>query len=312
MLIREATEQDVTEILEVLKASLGESSSKKTYAVWNYKHINNPFGKSLILVAIEDGAIIGVRAFMRWKWQMGEQLFSAYRAVDTATHPKHQGKGVFKKLTLSAIEIAKGKGDEFIFNTPNTQSLPGYLKMGWEKVDKLKIRVVPVNPFNGLFNSRKNHYAIENNNSDAQTAELISNYEVAKMEENKMFTLKSTKYLLWRYENNPLQEYEVKADQDFYLAGYIKKHKYFKELRISEHIYSNNLGFQKIHASINEFCEKFKPQVITSTDLNYSLGFSGHFGPILTLRDLNLGLNLKQELIQLNNWSYNLGDLELF
>jgi predicted N-acetyltransferase YhbS len=97
MKIREATEEDIPDILEVLKASLGETSSKKTEDVWKYKHIDNPFGKSMVLVAIEENKIIGVRAFMRWKWQKGDCVFSAFRAVDTATHPKHQGKGIFKK-----------------------------------------------------------------------------------------------------------------------------------------------------------------------------------------------------------------------
>jgi len=312
MIIREATERDIPEILEVLKASLGETSSKKTEEVWRYKHVENPFGKSLVLVAVENDEIIGVRALMRWKWQFGKQVFSAFRAVDTATHPEHQGKGVFKKLTLKAIEIAKEQGDDFIFNTPNTQSLPGYLKMGWEEVDKLKIRIIPANPLNWLNVKQTGHYKINNNSSDGQLAGLISKYNNLKAGENKLFSLKSPEYLLWRYENNPLQKYEVKADQDFYLAGYIKEHKYFKELRITEHIYSDDSGLQKINKAVKEFSKKFGAHIITSTGLSSGLGFSGNYGPVLTLRDVNLDSNLKQELLQLNNWSYTLGDLELF
>lgn len=312
MLIREATELDISEILEVLKASLGETSSKKTKEVWRYKHVENPFGKSLVLVAVENEKIIGVRALMRWKWQLGNQVFSAFRAVDTATHPEHQGKGVFKKLTLKAIEIAKEQSDYFIFNTPNTQSLPGYLKMGWEEVDKLKIRIIPVNPLNWLTNKQPKIYEINNNSSNSQLPGLLSNYIKLKVDENKLFTLKSPKYLSWRYENNPLQKYEVKTDEDFYLAGYIKQHKYFKELRITEHIYSNYFGLQKINRAVKEFSKKFGAHIITSTGLSSGLGFSGNYGPVLTLRDVNLDTNLKQELLQLNNWSYTLGDLELF
>jgi len=313
MLIREATELDIPEILEVLKASLGETSSKKTEEVWRYKHVDNPFGKSLVLVAVENDMIIGVRALMRWKWQLGKQVFSAFRAVDTATHPEHQGKGIFKKLTLKSIEIAKERGGDFIFNTPNTQSLPGYLKMGWGEVDKLKIRIIPANLLNWLNVKQTGHYEINNTNSDAQLNGLISKYNKLKAEENKLFTLKSPEYLLWRYENNPLQKYEVKADEDFYLAGYIKEHKYFKELRITEHIYSNDSGLQKINKAVKEFSKKFGAQLITtSAELNFGIGFSGNYGPVLTLRDVNLDLNLNQELLQLNNWSYTLGDLELF
>jgi len=312
MLIREATELDIPEILEVLKASLGETSSKKTEEVWRYKHVDNPFGKSLVLVALENEEIIGVRALMRWKWQLGKQVFSAFRAVDTATHPEHQGKGVFKKLTLKAIEIAKEQGDDFIFNTPNTQSLPGYLKMGWGEVDKLKIRIIPANPLNWFNVKQTGHYKINNNSSDDQLAGLISKYNNSKAGENKLFTLKSPEYLSWRYENNPLQKYEVKADHDFYLAGYIKEHKYFKELRITEHIFTDDSGLQKINRAVNETSKKFGAHIITTAGLNSGLGFSGNYGPVLSLRDVNLDTNLKQELLQLNNWSYTLGDLELF
>jgi predicted N-acetyltransferase YhbS len=312
MLIREATELDIPEILEVLKASLGETSSKKTEAGWRYKHVGNPFGKSLVLVAVENDKIIGVRALMRWKWQLENQIFSALRAVDTATHPEHQGKGVFKKLTLRAIEIAKEQSDHFIFNTPNTQSLPGYLKMGWEEVDKLKIRVRPVNPLNWLANQQLKVYEIKNNSSDFQLAGLISKYNKLNGAENKLFTLKSPQYLSWRYENNPLQKYEVEADEDFYLAGYIKQHKYFKELRITEHIFSNDPGLQKLNRAVKEFSKKFGAHIITSSGLNSGLGISGNYGPVLTLRNVNLDSVLNHELLQLNNWSYTLGDLELF
>jgi len=312
MIIKEATELDIPRILEVLKASLGETSSKKTEEVWRYKHVDNPFGKSLVLVAVENDMIIGVRALMRWQWQLGDQVFSTFRAVDTATHPEHQGKGVFKKLTLKAIEMAKEHGDDFIFNTPNAQSLPGYLKMGWGEVDKLKIRIVPANPLNWLKATQTGNYKINDNCSNAELARLISKYNNLKAAENKLYTLKSAEYLLWRYENNPLQKYEIKADKDFYLAGYIKVHKYFKELRIAEHIYSNDFGLQKIKKAVKEFSEKFGAHIITSAGLNSGLGFSGNYGPVLTLRDVNLDSNLKQELLQLNNWSYTLGDLELF
>ena len=247
MQIREATEKDIPEILDVLKASLGETSSQKTEEVWRYKHVDNPFGKSLVLVAVENDKIIGVRALMRWKWQLGNQSFSAYRAVDTATHPKHQGKGIFKKLTLKAIEMAKENGDDFIFNTPNTQSLPGYLKMGWEEVDKLKIRATFANPLNWLGNKTDKPYTINNSCFDDQLDNLVSDYNSFIKGENNLFTIKSSEYLSWRYEKNPLQEYEVEADKDFYLAGYLKQHKYFKELRITEHICFNETGRQKIN-----------------------------------------------------------------
>ena len=75
MIIREALPEDLNSILKVLKASLGETSSRKNDAVWNYKHVLNPFGKSLVLVAEEGNELIGVRAFMCWQWQKRSKDF---------------------------------------------------------------------------------------------------------------------------------------------------------------------------------------------------------------------------------------------
>ena len=93
-------------------------------------HPVDPFGRSFMLVAETDGRIVGLRAFMRWEFVAGDRRFRAVRAVDTATHPDHQGKGIFSRLTLEALDSLRDQAD-FIFNTPNEKSLPGYLKMGW-------------------------------------------------------------------------------------------------------------------------------------------------------------------------------------
>ncbi len=313
MQIREALELDIPEILRVLKASLGEISSKKTEEVWRYKHLDNPFGKSLVLVAVEDNTIIGVRALMRWNWQLNNKKFSALRAVDTATHPEHQGKGVFKKLTLKAIEIAKFSGDHLIFNTPNEKSRPGYIKMGWEEVDKLNIRVVLKNPFKWSFDSPNKAYETNLKSDDSQFSNLISEYNSIMGERQRFFTPKSISYLLWRYENNPLQGYEISGDEDFYMAAYVKTHKYFKELRVTDQIFTSTLGRSKVMTTINTLSTKHGTQIVTaSNELNSNFGFSGNFGPILTLKNLNLNMEFHEKLLQINNWDYSLGDLELF
>ncbi|TVZ28229.1 L-amino acid N-acyltransferase YncA [Gillisia sp. Hel_I_86] len=313
MQIREATDKDIPGILEVLKASLGETSSKKTEEVWRYKHVGNPFGRSLVLLAVENNEIIGIRAFMSWKWQKINVDYLAYRAVDTATHPSHQGKGVFKKLTLAAIDIAKSKGVHLIFNTPNVKSKPGYIKMGWEEVGKLNIRVVLNNPFKWSFDSPDKAYETNLKSDDSQFLNLISEYNSIMGERQRFFTPKSLSYLLWRYENNPLQGYEILGDEDFYMAAYVKKHKYFKELRVTDQIFTTKLGRSKVMKTINTLSIKHGTQIVTaSNDLNSNFGFSGNFGPVLTLKNLNLNIEFHKKLLQINNWNYSLGDLELF
>ncbi len=144
--IREATADDLAAILEVLRASLGETPVlKRTPELWSWKHTDNPFGRSIVLIATYSGRIAGVRAMARWQLETaaGETL-QCVRPVDTATHPDFARRGVFRELTMSAIEIARASGIDLIFNTPNKRSAPGYLKMGWKPVGSIGVLVRPI------------------------------------------------------------------------------------------------------------------------------------------------------------------------
>ena len=314
MEVREATEKNIPAILAVLKASLGEVSSRKTEDVWRFKHVDNPFGKSLVLVAVEDGEIIGVRAFMRWEWQQKKKINKCYRAVDTATHPEHQGKGVFKKLTLKAIAIAKEENGDFIFNTPNEQSLPGYLKMGWEKVGQLRVKIKPTLPFYWLFKGALS-YSVKKNIDDAEIEKLCESWNDSNKDEGKIFTPKTAAYLAWRYEDNALQDYEVYSAEGFYVAGYVKKRKYLKELRIVEIIAEDTKSYKEAHKVVKTWIKKFGATFVSISDnatLFNKIKLSGNFGPVLTVRKLNVPENEYRSLLNLQAFKYTLGDLELF
>ena len=132
---------------------------------------------------------------MRWQWQKGEQVYSTFRAVDTATHPNHQGKGVFKKLTLKALEIAKEQGDHFVFNTPNSKSKPGYLKMGWKEVNKLKIQLRPLNPLKTV----RNQFEYKIIGEKSASEKVVSSFFEKQKGINRLFTPKNINYLFVMY-----------------------------------------------------------------------------------------------------------------
>lgn len=312
MIIREAAKEDLPGILRVLKESLGENSSKKTEAVWNYKHVLNPFGSSLVLLAEEDNEIVGVRAFMRWKWQNEQKSFSAFRAVDTATHPKHQGKGIFKALTQKALELGIKGNNDFVFNTPNEQSRPGYLKMGWRKISKIEIDIYFGNPLY-FFDS-----VLENTSQINYTQEKFDDFlDIYNKNQKKKFisTYKTIDYLIWRYENNPMQKYCVIAEDNYYLAVYLKIRGNLKELRISEQLFIDESGKKASNRKVRELGREFGAHIITvapSDNKIKLLKFNGKFGPFLTIKKLGIDSSDFNELKRLSSWDYSLGDLELF
>src|SRR5205823_70862 len=110
----------------------------------------NPFGASPAWVALDGDRVIGFRTFMRWEFGHAGRVYRAVRAVDTATHPEYQGRGIFSQLTRAGLDAMHNDGVDYVFNTPNEQSRPGYLKMGWHLVGRLPVSVRVRSPFSGL------------------------------------------------------------------------------------------------------------------------------------------------------------------
>ena len=141
--LRPTVAGDRDAIIDLLGASLGWEADERARSLFAWKHETNPFGPSYAWVAEHDGRIVAVRLFMRWRFRRGAGTVEAVRAVDTATHPDYQGKGLFRALTLRGIEQCRADGIGFVFNTPNDQSRPGYLTMGWREVGRLATAVRP-------------------------------------------------------------------------------------------------------------------------------------------------------------------------
>ncbi len=139
---RPATADDFPAVLALARRALGWTDDDARFLEW--KHLENPFGVSPMWVALDGERVVGFRSFMRWEFVApGGAIVHATRAVDTATDPDYQGRGIFTRLTTAAIEQLPAHGVALIFNTPNEKSLPGYLKMGWREVGRLAVAVMP-------------------------------------------------------------------------------------------------------------------------------------------------------------------------
>lgn len=206
---RTASEDDVPGILETMQLALGESPLlRRTPSLWHWKHTENPFGPSIVLVAVAgDGTIAGVRAFMRWELETGTgQTIKCVRPVDTATHPSFTRRGIFRSLTMKAIDVARDEGVDLIFNTPNEKSAPGYLKMSWQHVSwigaQVRIRVGPaVSP------DPDKRPAIETVSPDALAASTIPTPPPLTPHDNAMRTPRSEEYIAWRFSRHPYASY---------------------------------------------------------------------------------------------------------
>jgi GNAT superfamily N-acetyltransferase len=145
--VRRARPDDRAAVVELCRETLRWDPTAPNEAFFSWKHDDNPFGASPMWVALDGDRIVGLRAFLRWRFRRASgEVAEAVRAVDTATHPSAQGRGIFTRLTLGALEELAEDGVDFIFNTPNDQSRPGYLKMGWSVVGRTPLAFHPRSP----------------------------------------------------------------------------------------------------------------------------------------------------------------------
>ena len=222
--VRPYRDEDEMEVIELLKTTLGEGpAGNRTHEFFAWKHLDNPFGRSFMLVAESDGRVVGLRAFMRWRFVAGGARVPAARAVDTATHPDYQGRGIFSRLTLEALEGLADEAD-FVFNTPNDKSKPGYLKMGWQVVGDLPVRVRVRRPLRfalGLRTIRTpGTTPVEAPDVNAvPAAEALANEEAlagllqaSSGRSGGFATAHTSDTLTWRYGRAPLLDYRAVGD----------------------------------------------------------------------------------------------------
>lgn len=311
MQYRKATLTDTPAIIELLKASPEEHLMSKSEELWKWKHIANPFGESPMILAESDGKIIAVRAFLRWEFLQNEKIVKACRAVDTAVHPDYQGKGLFTGLTLQLIEEIKLLGIDFIYNTPNVQSMPGYEKMGWTKWGKLPLKLV--------FNLSLSKNTEEPKLADWESiSELVSQIESLKNIGSGQTNLVKG-YLDWRYRLCPLISYSFLTDEKSFLMIYrIKEGKMGRELRIDDLFVLREFGSseqKELHTMLSKAQKQHSVNYTSFSGLAYNAQSNLNLGilpilaigPMVTFRTVNPEVDPHSY-----DWKWSLGDLEVF
>ena len=250
--------------------------------VW--KHMKNPFGKSFGLVAIDKDEIIAVCMFMQWEFISANKVIKAIRSNDSVTNEQYQGKGIFKDLSLKALEYYK-ESHEFYYGVPNKNSGPRQVKFGWkykDNIDDLKLGIV--SPFQKSINlsissANQNDYSNLKASVDFSTNKTEayfkwryadSRYKFASFGDGNFIVYEIKKWKALRM----IMIYDIMGNADLFstmIASLSKKIKIFLVY------YSDNIDFKKVKF-IKTFKRK-KPPILIHNDhkniqslLQFSLG----------------------------------------
>ena len=129
----ELTEKNINDFLSVHQAVFHQSELDIKW--FKRKYIDNPYGDSFLAYAYSDnGNVAAVRAF--WRNDLGNQI--AFQPADTCTMPEHRRRGLFAQLTKAVLNQIPS--NVYIYNFPNDNSYPQYLKLGWHLHSQLHVR----------------------------------------------------------------------------------------------------------------------------------------------------------------------------
>ena len=313
--VRSAGEDDLPQILQLLQSSLGWVPDEQYAAFYRWKHHENPFGRSPAWVALDGARIVGLRVWLRWRFRRRGRTWAAVRAVDTATHPAYQGRGIFRRLTTSSLETLTAEGVAHVFNTPNEQSRPGYLKMGWQEVGKLPVGVRFRSPVAAATAVRARVPAEKwslPTDAGQPAGDVLDDTDrldalLAVLPDDRIRTDLDVHMLRWRYGFAPLH-YRGLADHGGVVLFRVRRRGPATECVIGHLLAPDAAAARRLVAGVAKVSGA--DQVLRITD--HPVVRAGELplpggGPILTWREL-----ATSGMPTLDQWELTMGDVELF
>lgn len=308
--IRRAIPDDRAGIIRLATRALGWRGDERDRAFFSWKHDENPFGPSPAWVALEDDRILGFRTLLPWEFTRGNERLRTVRAVDTASDPDHQGKGIFRRLTLTAVAEMTSERYDAVFNTPNTRSRPGYLKMGWTELGRPAVGIRPKGPMALLSMARSRQPAekwSEVTTVGESAAHVLGGSDVRSLLSSLVTpkgwaTPRTVEYLRWRYGFPPLF-YRVLEVRGGLAVFRVRRRGPSREVALCEWLAPgpDRRALRRLVTSAGDYL------VACGLGATHGVAPVPRLGPVVTWRPL-----ARPAVPVLDDLAFRLGDLELF
>lgn len=187
--------------------------ARRDQAFWDWKYRSSPFGKAIVQAIRIDNqpAAAGCLWPINLRWQ-GRDL-RALQACDTAVNPEFRRRGLFSTLNKERQSCAREQNVDLIFNFPNANSLPGYLKAGWQFVGRVPwlVRIMrPISIVSDRMHGGKARMmrVPESCRLKPSIAEILK-CGVVDEEEEGVSLSRPAFYWRWRFCQHPSRDYGV-------------------------------------------------------------------------------------------------------
>src|SRR5690606_3311155 len=127
-------------------SAISHNKSVQSKEWFNWKFRDNPFGEAILVCAEENGKIIGCVAYGVQPFWLNGKIIKGVLSFETFVHPSYQKKGVFSRLIELGEKELISKGIDLMINFPNSNSLNGFLKSGWKRMESPEYWIKFKNP----------------------------------------------------------------------------------------------------------------------------------------------------------------------
>lgn len=116
----------------------GDDKLNARYLDWQY--LRNPDGRVIGFDAFLGDELAAHYATIPRRYGVAGSDHKAALSVNTATHPAHQGKGLFTKLADATYREAAARGVQFIVGVANGQSVGAFTrKLGFTELGRVRL-----------------------------------------------------------------------------------------------------------------------------------------------------------------------------
>ena len=162
---------------------------------------DNPRGG--VFALFHDGQQIAATCYLGGKMLALGGEANGFEIGETATDPRHQRRGLFSKLVRACVAHAADGGRPLVYGTPNSQSTPGYAKLGFEIVSSPQSWLFLIPSARGAMRRLLRRDPIVSRTSPARCEISGSDYAASTAFYPRL-NASDAEYLTWRLVETPL------------------------------------------------------------------------------------------------------------
>jgi len=283
---------------------------------WKWRYVDNPNGDTtLINIAWDENKLAAHYALSPVTIFVNGIKYNSALSMSTFTHPDYLKRGLFTKLAEN-LYLENMDSVDVIFGVPNDNSVNGFIKkLGFKLIKEIPMLESKIlNKNYKVTNKCVFIYRFEKEFDELFF--LVSN-------KYNIITSRDSKYLNWRFIDNPENKYQVIAYIDKgRILGYAVIKIYDKDLEligdIVDIIAINELVLREL---INSCFSLFQSKSVLKVNTWF---FNNEFMSVL--KDFNFkksGLyfyfivknnsgKLKNDIFDFNNWYLTMSDIDIF